>query len=200
MKLTDILTKDEYKNLTQFSEQEISWLEERVYQGVNDDGKQVARVNCIIREKEIVVKPEEVVRQLFVHKLIEEYGYPKSRIELERIVTMGRGEDKRADIVIYEDEYKTAPYIVVECKAPGEKKVSGQLAGYCQTLGASVAVEVDGGEIKEYYFNRQSEQNKNYKLERIDRLPKFDETLDQILNHRFPLRSLLSRMKRTLKL
>ena len=191
MKLTEILSKEEYNNLTQFTEQEIIWLENRIYQGVNDDGKQVARVNCIIREKEIEVKPEEIVRQLYVHKLIEEYGYPKERIELERIVMMGRDEEKRADIVIYEDEHKTAPYIVVECKAPGKEKVDGQLEGYCKTLGASIAVEVDGGEVKEYYFNRQSSHNKNYKFEKIDRLPKFNETLDQILNHSFTIKDLV---------
>ncbi len=191
MKITDILSKDEFRKLTLFSEQEITWFEDRIYQGVNDDGKQVARVNCIIREKEIEVKPEEIVRQLYVHKLIEEYGYPKGRIELEKIVPMGRNEEKRADIVIYEDDSKTAPYIVVECKAPGKKKVIGQLEGYCKTLGASIAVEIDGGEVREYYFNRQSSQNKNYKFEKIDRIPKFNETLVQILNHRFTIKDLI---------
>lgn len=191
MKLTEILSKEENNNLTQFTEQEIAWLENRIYQGVNDDGKPVARVNCIIREKEIEVKPEEIVRQLFVHKLIEEYCYPKDRIELERIVAQGRETDKRADIVIYEDEFKTAPYIVVECKAPGKKKVEGQLESYCKYLGASIAVELDGGDVKEYYFNRQSSQNKNYKLEEIDRIPKFNETLDQILNHSFTIKDLI---------
>lgn len=191
MKLTEILSKEAFNKLTQFTEQEIAWLEDRIYQGVNDEGKQVARVNCIIREKEIELKPEEIVRQLYVHKLIEEYGYPKDSIELEKIVTMGRDKDKRADIIVYEDEYKTAPYIVVECKAPGKEKIKGQLEGYCKTLGASIAVEVDGGEVKEFYFNRQSSQNKNYKFEEIDRLPKFNETLDQILNHSFTIKDLI---------
>lgn len=191
MKLTEILSKEDFRKLTQFTEQEISWLEDRIYQGVNDEGKQVARVNCVIREKEIEVKPEEIVRQLYVHKLIEEYDYPKDRIDLEKVVTMGRDEDKRADIVIYEDEHKTAPYIVVECKAPGKETVKGQLEGYCKTLGASIAVEVDGGMVKEFYFNRQSSQNKNYKFEKIDRIPKFNETLDQILNHSFTIKDLI---------
>ena len=191
MKLTEILSKEDYKKLTQFTEQEITWLEDRIYQGVNDEGKQVARVNCVVREKEIEVKPEEIVRQLFVHKLIEEYDYPKERIEVEKIVTQGRDKDTRADIVIYEDEYNTAPYIVVECKAPGKEKVKGQLESYCMTLGASIAVEVDGGEVKEYYLNRQSQQNKNFKFEKIDRIPKFHETLEQILNHSFTIKDLI---------
>lgn len=98
---------------------------------------------------------------------------------------------KRADIVIYEDEHKTAPYIVVECKAVGKEKVKGQLENYCKNLGASIAVEIDGGEVKEFYYNRQSIQNKNYKFEEIDRLPKFNETLDQILNERFTIKDLI---------
>lgn len=110
---------------------------------------------------------------------------------MKKIVQMGRDDSKRADIVIYEDEHKTAPYIVVECKAVGKEKVKGQLENYCKNLGASIAVEIDGGEVKEFYYNRQSIQNKNYKFEEIDRLPKFNETLDQILNERFTIKDLI---------
>lgn len=191
MTLKDILSENEISKLTQFSSAEITWLEERMFSGTNEEGKTVAKVQCVVREKEIELKPEEVVRQLYAHKLIEEFNYPKDRIEFEKIVQMGRDDSKRADIVIYEDEHNTAPYIVVECKAPGKEKVKGQLENYCKNLGASIAVEVDGGEVKEFYYNRQSSQNKNYKFEKIDRLPKFNETLDQILNDRFTIKDLI---------
>lgn len=191
MTLKDILSNDEIAKLTQFTQPEIQWLEERMFRGTNDEGKTVAKVQCVVREKEIELKPEEVVRQLYAHKLIEEFNYPKERIEFEKIVQMGRDDSKRADIVIYEDEHKTAPYIVVECKAVGKEKVKGQLENYCKNLGASIAVEVDGGEVKEFYYNRQSNQNKNYKFEKIDRLPKYNETLDQILNDRFTIKDLI---------
>ncbi|MCR4713954.1 MAG: N-6 DNA methylase [Treponemataceae bacterium] len=191
MTLSDILTTEEISKLTQFSDSEKKWLEARILQGINEDGKSILKVNCIVREKEIELKKEEVVRQIYAHKLIEEYNYPKDRIEFEKIVQMGRDDSKRADIVIYEDEHKTAPYIVVECKAPGKEKVKGQLENYCKNLGASIAVEVDGGEVKEFYYNRQSSQNKNYKFEKIDRLPKFNETLDQILSDRFTIKDLI---------
>lgn len=191
MTLKDILSENEISKLTQFSSAEITWLEERMFSGTNEEGKTVAKVQCVVREKEIELKPEEVVRQLYAHKLIEEFNYPKDRIEFEKIVQMGRDDSKRADIVIYEDEHNTAPYIVVECKAPGKEKVKGQLENYCKNLGASIAVEVDGGEVKELYYNRQSSQNKNYKFEKIDRLPKFNETLDQILNDRFTIKDLI---------
>lgn len=191
MTLKDILSAEEISKLTQFSQDEITWLEERMYPGTNDDGKTVAKVQCIVREKEIELKPEEVVRQLYAHKLITEYNYPKEQIEFEKIVQMGRDDSKRADIVIYEDVEKTAPYIVAECKAVGKEKVKGQLENYCKNLGASIAVEIDGGEVKEFYYNRQSSQNKNYKFEKIDRLPKHNETLDQILNDRFTIKDLI---------
>ncbi len=191
MTLKDILSENEISKLSQFSSAEITWLEERMFSGINEEGKTVAKVQCVVREKEIELKPEEVVRQLYTHKLIEEFNYPKDRIEFEKIVQMGRDDSKRADIVIYEDEHKTAPYIVVECKAPGKEKVKGQLENYCKNLGASIVVEVDGGEVKEFYYNRQSSQNKNYKFEKIDRLPKFNETLDQILNDRFTIKDLI---------
>ncbi len=184
------IIKDSEVSLTQFTQEQITALENRIQEKDLGDGlKPYAK--CIIREKEIVIKPEEVVRQLFTQKLIEEYHYPKERIEFEKIVQMGRESDNRADIVIYEDDHKTAPYIVIECKAVGKKKVKGQLENYCKNLGASIAVETDGGEIKEFYYNRQSAKNKNYRLEKIDRLPKFNETLDDILNHRFTIKDLI---------
>lgn len=191
MTLKDVLDEKEYAGLTQFSETEKKWLENRIYSGLNDKGESVAKVTCFVRDKEIELKPEEVVRQLYIHKLIEEYNYPKERMEVEKIVQMGRDDSKRADLVIYEDANKTAPYIIVEFKAPEKAKVKGQLENYCKNLGASIAVEVDGGSVKEFYYNRQNVQNKNYKFEKIDRLPKFNETLDQILNDRFTIKDLV---------
>ena len=40
------------------------------------DGK--AYVNCIIRDKEIQLKPEEVIRQLYTDKLIKTFGEPRA--------------------------------------------------------------------------------------------------------------------------
>lgn len=38
--------------------------------------KETPFVKCILRDKDIQLKPEEIVRQLFTHRLIKEYGYP----------------------------------------------------------------------------------------------------------------------------
>ena len=56
-------------------------------------------VKCIVRDKDIRLTPEEVVRQLYAHRLIVKYGYPVSRLACEFPVFFGR-ETKRADIVV----------------------------------------------------------------------------------------------------
>jgi len=62
--------------------------------------------------------PEEQVRVFFYYELIKNYKYPKERIDLEVIVPRREPTDK-ADIVVYEDNEKKKPYIVVECKKDG---------------------------------------------------------------------------------
>lgn len=37
-------------------------------------------LKCIGSDKERSAKPEEIVRQLFIKKLLDNYGYPKERI------------------------------------------------------------------------------------------------------------------------
>jgi type I restriction enzyme M protein len=62
--------------------------------------------------------PEEQVRISFYYELIKKYQYPKERIDLEVIVPRREPTDK-ADIVVYEDDEKKKPYIIVECKKDG---------------------------------------------------------------------------------
>jgi len=65
-----------------------------------------------------ITDPEEQVRVSFYYELIKKYQYPKERIDLEVIVPRREPTDK-ADIVVYEDDDKKKPYIVVECKKDG---------------------------------------------------------------------------------
>ncbi len=59
--------------------------------------------------------PEEKVRAECFAKLVIEYGYLPQRMALE-VVVPRRTPSDLADIVIFEDEDKKQPYIVVECK------------------------------------------------------------------------------------
>ncbi|TXK93389.1 hypothetical protein BMR11_17025 [Methylococcaceae bacterium CS5] len=40
-------------------------------------------ITCIVRKKDIQLKPEEIVRQLYAARLINQYGYTKKRIKFE---------------------------------------------------------------------------------------------------------------------
>ena len=92
-KINDILKNSNYDD-TQFSEEEIKNLENKII--YKDDTPYII---CMIREKEIRLTPEEAVRQLFLDKLVNVYGYSRDRIQLEYAIHFGR-EVKRADIVI----------------------------------------------------------------------------------------------------
>lgn len=78
--LASILKDSDY-NLSLFRETDIKALESKI-KVIN--GKPY--INCIIREKDVQLKPEEIVRQLYASKLIYEYDYPKQRIRFEHPV------------------------------------------------------------------------------------------------------------------
>jgi type I restriction enzyme M protein len=71
-----------------------------------------------IKKSYNITGPEEQVRMSFYYELIKKYQYPKERIDLEVIVPRREPTDK-ADIVVYEDDEKKKPYMVVECKKDG---------------------------------------------------------------------------------
>ncbi len=86
--------------------------------------------------------PEEIVRQLFVNRLINKYKYPKELIEIEVSVNFGR-ETKRADIIVYKDD-KITPYILIEVKSPKEKNDVKQLKSYLNAEGAELGITING--------------------------------------------------------
>ncbi len=62
--LSQILKDSDYK-LTQFNEAKIKVLECKITSKENKSGKQDFYTTCLVRNKEIKLTPEEVVRQLF---------------------------------------------------------------------------------------------------------------------------------------
>lgn len=62
-------------------------------------------LKCVGSDKERPAKPEEIVRQLFIKKLLDDYGYPRERIQVEKDVWFGSGvSDKRTDIVVLQKD------------------------------------------------------------------------------------------------
>ena len=91
--------------------------------------------------------PEEIVRQLWVYKLIHQYGYKADEIDLEKSVQFGTEVGtKAADIIVYTDATKETPKIIVECKKPKRKDGIEQLKSYMNAKGAPVAVWSNGSD------------------------------------------------------
>lgn len=68
-----------------------------------------------IRKKYLVLQPEELVRQLVIHHLIEVQGFNKNRISVEKQLIVNDLK-KRCDILVYDSNMN--PFFLIECKAP----------------------------------------------------------------------------------
>lgn len=140
----------------------------------NNRGKNVPYITCISRKKQIKLTPEEAVRQLYLYKLIHDYGYPESRLELEAPIHFGR-EIKRADIVITDKDRPMVPYIIVELKKPKLTNGKEQLKSYCNATGAPIGVWTNGEQVSCY--NRK---DPNF-FEAISDIPKATQKLSDIV-------------------
>jgi type I restriction enzyme M protein len=101
-------------------------------------------LKCRVRDKEVAAKPEEIIRQLWLHRLEHHYKYPVARIGVEYAITFGRDTSKRADIVVFDADRPTVPYLIVEVKQPTEKGGKDQLKSYTHATGAPLSLWSDG--------------------------------------------------------
>lgn len=129
-----------------------------------------------------------MVRQLYLLVLIEDYGYSTSKMELEYEVTFGR-EKKRADIVIFDKQDTTAPFIIVEVKKPKLKDGKEQLKSYCNATGAPIGVWSNGKSIS--YYHRKGP---NY-FEDLSSIPRADQKLSDIISERWTIDDLIKKDK-----
>ncbi len=185
--LSQILKDSDYK-LTQFSESKIKALEGKITSKENKSGKQDFYTTCLVRNKEIKLTPEEVVRQLFLMTIIEDFGYPSKRLELEYGVVFGR-EKKRADICIFDKDRPIDPYILIELKKPKLKDGKEQLKSYCNATGAPIGVWSNGEQISFYH-----RKDPNY-FEDIPNIPKATEKLSDVLSERWTINDLIKNDK-----
>lgn len=89
---------------------------------------------CIIRNKKLVLTPEEWVRQHIIHFFINHKNIPKSLIASEAFIKVNE-LNRRCDIVVF--SLTKQPILVVECKAPEielNDKVVSQIAQYNSVL------------------------------------------------------------------
>ncbi len=107
----------------------------------SDDG---AFVFDPIRRKEVVLTPEELLRQLVLLYLLEEKKYPAQRIRSELGIQVN-GLSRRCDLVIFDAALK--PWLLVECKSPKvilNQKTFEQAARYNLSLRAPYLTVTNG--------------------------------------------------------
>jgi len=195
MTITDILKDSNYK-LTQFKPQQIEELENSIFEKKLKKGN-APYIKCKVRDKDIKLTPEEIVRQLFLIQLHQDYGYAYSRMQVEFIVHFGT-QKKRADIVIMDKIQPTVPYIVIEVKKPKLKDGKEQLKSYCNSTGATMAIWSNGEQT--VYYHRK---DPNY-FEPIPDIPSHNQSLKDILKEEFTIadlvkKDILKTQKRSLK-
>src|SRR3989338_3408771 len=126
-------------------------------------------------EKKQKGRPEEIVRQLWVHKLKTHYGYPVDRIRIEHSVQFGREiHDKAVEIAVYKKDGST-PYIFVEVKSPTESKGIEQLKSYLNADGSPIGIWSNG--IKRIILYRPYPKEFD---DTLPDLPKADQTIDDL--------------------
>lgn len=174
----------EFSEFALFSEEEARALEARVVMR-ESRGKEVPYVTCLKRDKEVQLKPEERTRQLWLARLIDKLGYAPSRIAIEYPITFGRDSSKRADIVVFDADRPTVPYIIVEVKQAKYKDGKEQLRSYAHATGAPLAVWSDG--ILAEVWHRK---NPNYFMP-IHELPRADQTIEQVVDQPWTIQTLI---------
>ena len=125
-----------------------------------------------IRKKFILLTPEEWVRQHVVQFLLQEKNYPKSYINVEKLIKIN-SLTKRYDIVVYQPNGEL--FLLIECKAPEVKitqETFNQIARYNLVLNAKYLMVSNG---LNHYFCQMDFENEKYVF--LEELPSFENTI-----------------------
>ena len=149
-----------------------------------------------LKNKELVLTPEERVRQEYICRLVNHYGYDLSQMEQElQVNNSHRGQGKaRADIVVWKSasakSNEDAATIVVECKAEHitiREEDYFQGYNYAAWAGADFFVTTNLKETRVFKVNKGKLPKR---LEEIVDIPKAEE-----LTNAKKLKELLSQTK-----
>ena len=112
-----------------------------------------------IRKKFILLTPEEWVRQHTIQFLLQEKKYPKSYLNIEKLIKIN-DISKRYDIVVFQPDGTI--FLLIECKAPEVKitqETFNQIARYNLTLKAQYLMVTNG---LNHYFCQMDFVNETY--------------------------------------
>lgn len=158
-----------------------------------DEGKYYLKSISKMEEEKLVYNektgksaPEEIVRQLYLSELTKKYKYPKSHIEIEKIVQFGRekNDNKRADIVVYTDDSWQTIKMIIEVKAPDAENDIQQLKSYLNAEGSPIGVALNG----KYQLILFRPYPKDF--DTLDQIPAYGEDVADVLQKRKTLKDL----------
>ncbi len=112
-----------------------------------------------VRKKFIILTPEEWVRQHVVQFLLQEKSYPKSYINVEKLIKVNN-LNKRYDVVVFQPDGSI--FLLVECKAPEvtiTQQTFDQIARYNLTLKAQYLMVTNG---LNHYFCQMDFEKETY--------------------------------------
>jgi hypothetical protein len=127
-------------------------------------------VHCQIRKKNLVLTPEEWVRQHVIHYLLKVIEVPNGLIASELGLKINK-MTRRSDVVVYGKDKQIR--ILVECKAPEvsiDSQVLHQAAQYNSILKSPYLWLTNGLDHHLYHLNQQTGE-----IKRLESLPKFGE-------------------------
>ena len=112
-----------------------------------------------IRKKFILLTPEEWVRQHVVQFLLQDKKYPKSYINVEKLIKINE-LGKRYDGVVFQPNGEI--FLLIECKAPEvpiSQQTFDQIARYNLVLKAKYLMVTNG---LNHYFCQMDFENEKY--------------------------------------
>lgn len=121
-----------------------------------------------LRKKYVKASPEELVRQLLIQSLIQDYHCPAALMSVERQVVYA-GRSLRYDLVVFDRDAK--PWLLCELKAPHikiDEKSSMQVSLYNQEIPAPFLLICNGP----LAFLWQQTENGYKKAERLPTYPR----------------------------
>ena len=123
-----------------------------------------------IRKKFILLTPEEWVRQHTLHYLLQDNKYPKSYINVEKLIKINT-LNKRYDIVVFQPNGSI--FLLIECKAPEvaiTQKTFDQIARYNLVLKSTFLMVTNG---MDHYYCKMDLQNQRYSF--LETLPEYQK-------------------------
>lgn len=122
-----------------------------------------------IRKKFIILTPEEWIRQHVIQFLLQDKNYPKSYINVEKLIKVN-DLSKRYDIIVYQSNGEI--YLLIECKSSDikiDQTTFDQIARYNLTLKAKYLMVTNG--LNHYFCQMDFEKEKYIFLKE---LPNFE--------------------------